>query len=165
MAGFFDDLGINIADNFDEAYEKAPVKRIHVNLPAGYYTGFIEDFRLMKASNGRIYLRISFVVMTESWEGYLATKWMLIDLSDPARMASKLKTDMLILRYEWRGIRSLGDQRKWESVKGNVVQFQVTYRTARDGNPYMNIWPRRTIRKIEPEEKAKYAAKSELPPE
>lgn len=163
--GFFDDIGINIADTFDEAYANAPVKRLHVDLPNGYYTGYIEDFKLMEAANGRIYLRTNYVVMTASWEGHLVTKWSLIDLTNPEKTARKIKTDMLILGYEWKGIRSLGDQRKWEKVKGSVVQFQVTHKTAQDGNEYMNIWPRRTLRKITPEEKEKYRARNELPPE
>lgn len=163
--GFFDDIGITVADSFDEAYANAPVKRIHVDLPDGYYTGYIEDFRLMKAVNGKIYLRVSFVVMSTTWEGYLATKWSLIDMDDPERTARKLKTDMMILRYDWKGIRSLGDQRKWEKIRDSVVQFQVTHRMSRNGGSYMNIWPRRVLGKITPEEKEKYRAREELLPE
>lgn len=168
--GFFEDIGVEISETFDETYLNTPLRRLNVDLPDGYYTGYVESFQLIKANNDRIYLRIDFIVMEGPMKGFRATKWNRIELDKPEVTAKRIKSDLIMLGYDWKGVRSLGDPRKWAKVKGAIMQFQVTHQKSSRKNaqgPIMSVWIRRRVRKpiVTQEEKDTCPVRNEYPPE
>lgn len=160
MTEFFDGgLDYETMEEFDREFEQATIRRGTINLPDGYYQGFIGRFYLYVAINGKTYLKIVIVLLSPGVEGHLVIKWIIIDPKDPKHTAKRLKPDLTTLGYEWRGIQSLTDERKWSQMVGKLVDFKTTHRKKRDGStePFMNIWISRTTGKVSDELMRMYA--------
>lgn len=155
---FFEDMDFRTADQFDAEFDNAVIRRGAINLPDGYYDGFVEDFRLHMGKNGITYLKIVIVVLDEDWRGFVVVKWARVETGSPKELektAKRIKTDLVTLKYEWKGIRSLGDSRKWEKVKGRSIKFRVTHKQGKT-RQYMNIWINRCGDYVSPEVMKQY---------
>lgn len=139
--GFFDQLEYETTDEFDRLFDQTQLRRRSVDVPSGYYSGFIEDFRLFEGSNKKTYLAISVIITAGDFFGSRLTRWFEINFNEPERTCSRIKTDLAMLRYDWNGIRSLGDERRWLAMIGRPVDFKVTHHTRKsDGKIFTNIW-------------------------
>jgi hypothetical protein len=153
--GFLEEFDYRALDEFDAVFEASTIRKGTVDPPNGYYSGYVDDFQVFKASNDRWYLKIVIVLLSPGWEGHLIIKNTILDLTKPKMTARRIKSDLTTLGYDWKGIRSLGDQRKWEQVCGRSIEFKVTHK---DGNKhrFMNIWISRSPGRVSKETRDLY---------